>query len=151
MGERLTDARRHDRVEELLDLSARIQHVVSAVAGRHELTPQQFGLLRMLRQPVSMRAFAEELACDPSNVTGLVDRVERLGLAERVVDPGDRRIRLLVLTPKGRQLRDDLNREVAHELSAELDAPRVPGASDDGGDPSDADAPCDPPGAGSIG
>jgi len=126
MADRVTDARPHDKVEELLDLSARVHHVVAAVAARHDLTPQQFGLIRILRQPVSMRAFAEELACDPSNVTGLVDRVERLGLAERVPDPGDRRVRLLMLTPKGRQLRDTLNREVARELSSELDVLSAP-------------------------
>ena len=51
------------------------------------LTPQQVGLLRMLDEPTSMRAFAEDMSCDPSNVTGLVDRAERLGLVERVPDP----------------------------------------------------------------
>ena len=59
-------------------MTRRTHEVVAAVAARHDLTAQQVGLLRLLDEPVSMRAFAEELACDPSNVTGLVDRVERL-------------------------------------------------------------------------
>jgi DNA-binding MarR family transcriptional regulator len=74
----------------------------------------------MLDAPVSMRAFAEELSCDPSNVTGLVDRAERLGLVERVPDPSDRRVRILKLTIKGRQLRTRVNREVTQKLTDAL-------------------------------
>ena len=53
-------------------------------------------------------------------MTGLVDRVERLGLVDRVPDPTDRRIRVLTLTPKGRRLRTRINSEVARELAAAL-------------------------------
>ena len=58
----------------LLEVTHKVQHAVSVVAARHDLTPQQVALLRMLDKPVSMRTFAEDMACDPSNVTGLVDR-----------------------------------------------------------------------------
>lgn len=109
-----------DIVDGLLEVTKRTHHVLSSVAARHDLTAQQIGLLRLLDQPVSMRAFAEELACDPSNVTGLVDRAERLGLVERVPDPSDRRVRMLTLTLKGRRLRDRINREVAQELAETL-------------------------------
>ncbi len=107
-------------VDGLLEVAKRTHEVVVVVATRHDLTAQQVGLLRLLDEPVSMRAFAEELSCDPSNVTGLVDRVERLGLVDRVPDPTDRRIRVLTLTPKGRRLRTRINSEVARELAAAL-------------------------------
>lgn len=107
-------------VDGLLEMTRRTHEVLAAVAARHDLTAQQVGLLRLLDEPVSMRAFAEELACDPSNVTGLVDRVERLGLVDRVPDPSDRRIRMLTLTPQGRRLRDRINGEVAGDLAAAL-------------------------------
>ena len=110
----------HEVVEGLLELTKRTHDVMASVAVRHDLTAPQVGLLRLLDEPVSMRAFAEELACDPSNVTGLVDRVERLGLVERVPDPGDRRIRMLTLTSEGRRLREQINGELAGELSAAL-------------------------------
>jgi len=107
-------------VDGLLEVTRRTHEVLAAVAARHDLTTQQVGLLRLLDEPVSMRAFAEELACDPSNVTGLVDRAERLGLVDRVPDPGDRRIRMLTLTPEGRRLREQINGEVAGDLAAAL-------------------------------
>jgi DNA-binding MarR family transcriptional regulator len=118
----------NDAVEELLDLSRHVHHAVASVAARHDLTPQQFELLRMLHRPVSMRAFAQELCCDPSNVTGLVSRLERMGLAERIPDPTDRRVRLLSLTPKGRRLREMLNREIVRELSTDLPIGLQPGS-----------------------
>lgn len=104
------------RVARLLDVTNRVNHVVAAVAGRHDLTPQQFGLLRLLDGPISMRAFAEDLSCDPSNVTGLVDRAERLGLVRRVPDSNDRRVRMLTLTPKGRRLREHVTSDLAAHL-----------------------------------
>jgi DNA-binding MarR family transcriptional regulator len=107
-------------VDALLEMARQTHEVVLAVAARHDLTGQQVGLLRLLDTPVSMRAFAEELSCDPSNVTGLVDRVERLGLVDRVPDPDDRRIRMLTLTSKGRRLRDEINGEVARDLADAL-------------------------------
>jgi DNA-binding MarR family transcriptional regulator len=52
-----------------------------------------------------MNELAEALACDASNVTGLVDRLEARGLVERRAAPGDRRVRTLVLTPDGIHVR----------------------------------------------
>jgi DNA-binding MarR family transcriptional regulator len=107
-------------VDGLLEMVHRVQDVVSLVADRYELTPQQVGLLRVLDTPMSMRVFAEDLSCDPSNVTGLVDRAERLGLVERVSDPLDRRVRMLTLTAKGRKIRSRVNKDLASELGETL-------------------------------
>src|SRR5664280_1143038 len=104
-------------VDRLFDVTHRVNQVVSVVADRYDLTPQQVGLLRMLDVPMSMRAYAEDLSCDPSNVTGLVDRAERLGLVERVPDPFDRRVRMLTLTAKGRLIRSKVNRDLAAALA----------------------------------
>lgn len=103
-------------VDGLFEVVHRVHQVVSLVADRYELTPQQVGLLRALETPMSMRVFAQGLSCDPSNVTGLIDRVERLGLVERVPDPLDRRVRILTLTAKGRRIRSRVNKDLAAEL-----------------------------------
>ena len=114
--DRTADERDDGLVGGLLGVTQRVENVVAAVAARHDLTPQQVRLLRMLDGPISMRACANDRSCDPSNVTGLVDRAERLGLVARVPDERDRRVRLLTLTPKGRQLRDLVNSEIAAGL-----------------------------------
>jgi DNA-binding MarR family transcriptional regulator len=47
---------------------------------------------------------ADHLDCDPSNVTGIADRLEGLGLVTR--GPGaDRRVKQLSLTDRGSALR----------------------------------------------
>jgi DNA-binding MarR family transcriptional regulator len=108
-------------VDSLLEVTHRVEQVVAMVAARYDLTPQQVGLLRMLDEPMSMRAYAEDLSCDPSNVTGLVDRAERLGLVERVSDPLDRRVRMLTLTVEGRAVRARVNSDLATELADALE------------------------------
>ena len=44
-------------VDGLLEVAKRTHEVVVVVAARHDLTAQQVGLLRLLDEPVSMRAF----------------------------------------------------------------------------------------------
>ena len=51
--------------------------------------------------PPSMRQMAARLHCDPSTVTFLADRLERLGYVARAAVPGDRRTRALHLTDDG--------------------------------------------------
>jgi DNA-binding MarR family transcriptional regulator len=69
----------------------------------------------------TMRSLADAWQCDPSNATWIVDRLEKLGLAERRVQPGDRRVKLVVLTAKGEKTRAELFREF-HEAPPELTA-----------------------------
>ncbi|HEX9994963.1 MAG TPA: MarR family transcriptional regulator [Acidimicrobiales bacterium] len=54
----------------------------------------------------AMRWLAEQLRCDASYVTSLVDHLEDLELVERQVSPTDRRVKLVHLTPAGRAARD---------------------------------------------
>jgi len=61
----------------------------------------------------SMRHLAELLKCDPSNVTFLVDRLEERGLVERQIDPADRRVKLVALTPAGVRIRNQIVRAAA--------------------------------------
>lgn len=56
----------------------------------------------------SMRSLADAWSNDPSNATWLVDRLERRGLAKRVTKEGDRRVKDVVLTAKGKRIREEL-------------------------------------------
>ncbi len=55
-----------------------------------------------------MVSLARVLHCHDSNVTGLIDRLERRGLLERRGDPKDRRVKLIALTKDGEKFRDRL-------------------------------------------
>jgi DNA-binding MarR family transcriptional regulator len=94
--------------EEIAELVIRLASDLEAWIGRAvaplELTEPQAVLIRLLRQPISMGAAAEALYCDASNLTGIVDRLEKRGLVERRTLPADRRVKQLVLTSSGRRL-----------------------------------------------
>jgi|SRR6516225_285587 DNA-binding MarR family transcriptional regulator len=78
------------------------------VAAELELSPAQCHVLHLIEpgRPVPMGQLAETLACDASNVTGLVDRLESRGLVRRRPSAADRRVKVLDLTPKGSRLRE---------------------------------------------
>jgi MarR family transcriptional regulator, organic hydroperoxide resistance regulator len=78
-----------------------------AVAGELGLTPPQMFALRALdpERPVPMRELAVQLHCDSSNVTGLADGLEAQGLVERRSAEHDRRVRMLVVTDRGAEVR----------------------------------------------
>ena len=81
-----------------------------AVLDRLGITPAESRALTSLDPDAgrSMRALADEWRCDPSNATWLVDRLERQGLARRVAREGDRRVKAVVLTAKGKRMRGEL-------------------------------------------
>lgn len=81
-----------------------------AVLDRLGLTPAESRSLTSLDPKAgrSMRTLADEWMCDPSNATWLVDRLEHQGLAKRVAQDGDRRVKAVVLTPKGKRVRREL-------------------------------------------
>jgi MarR family transcriptional regulator, organic hydroperoxide resistance regulator len=94
-----------------------------AIAGEFGLTPPQMFALRALDPdtPVRMRELATQLHCDSSNVTGLVDGLEAHGLVERRAAEHDRRVRMLVVTERGAQVRDRID-EVVQQVPAPIAA-----------------------------
>ena len=74
-------------------------------AAALDLHPAQAGALLQLDSPLPMTELAELLACDNSNVTGLIDRLEARGLVARQPSSEDRRVKHVVLTAAGRRLR----------------------------------------------
>jgi MarR family transcriptional regulator, organic hydroperoxide resistance regulator len=96
-----------------------------AIGQEFELSPPQSIVLRLLDEPRPMGELAQSMHCDNSNMTGIVDRLEERGLVERTQAEGDRRVRLIALTERGREIREELNRRMAEppaplaELKAE--------------------------------
>lgn len=81
--------------------------------GRRGLTPNDARALSSLDRVAGrpMGELAEAWECDASNATWIVDRLERLRLAERRPVPEDRRSKHVVLTAKGERTRTELLEE----------------------------------------
>jgi MarR family transcriptional regulator, organic hydroperoxide resistance regulator len=82
-------------------------------ASELDLHPAQAGALLQLAAPLPMNELAYRLACDNSNVTGLIDRLEARGLVVRRPSFDDRRVKHVVLTDAGRELRERMLEQVA--------------------------------------
>jgi DNA-binding MarR family transcriptional regulator len=84
-------------------------HYAQQLATSHDLSMHELDALRQLGEPPSsQRDLGRALHLDPSKVTDMIDRLEARRLVRRVVDPNDRRVRRIVLTPKGMALRQTL-------------------------------------------
>jgi MarR family transcriptional regulator, organic hydroperoxide resistance regulator len=77
------------------------------LARELDFSPVQLHSLRLIEPGVEtpMRALAQQLFCDPSNVTGIVDRLVARGLVERRESDTDRRVKIIRLTPEGHRVR----------------------------------------------
>jgi len=102
----------HEIAGLLFRVAERTRHVFEFTVRRFDLTPPQGRALLELERPCPMGSLAERLHCDASNVTGIADRLEARGLVSREADPADRRIKALVLTPRGRRARREIERTV---------------------------------------
>jgi DNA-binding MarR family transcriptional regulator len=97
-----------DVLRHLLGVMQAMKDHVARLGAAFDLTPSQLTVLRLLGQARSQRELADCMHVDASNVTDIVDRLEQRGLAVRTVDPDDRRVRRIVLTPEGEGLQRDL-------------------------------------------
>jgi len=71
------------------------------------LTAAQYNVLNVLAPHstgMSQRQLSDVLVVDRSNVTGLLDRMQKAGWVRRTDAPRDRRVYLVTLTPAGRRL-----------------------------------------------
>lgn len=116
-GARMTRARTSTRARAvwrlMFDFLMRSAPQRTRSLSRRGLTPNDSRALFGLdaREGRTMRSLADAWECDPSNATWIVDRLERLGLAERRTVPRDRRVKLVVLTRKGERTRAALMEE----------------------------------------
>lgn len=93
---------------ELLSVSLAVYYGDFTVAAASEnLTASQGKTLNVLRRgPASMSALATTLTCDASNMTGIIDRLEKRDLVRREPRPSDRRVKDVVLTAEGERVID---------------------------------------------
>jgi DNA-binding MarR family transcriptional regulator len=117
------DALTREVIELIGGAVARYHAEYESAAADHALTGAQARVLTLLaRDATPMRKIADQLQCEPSNVTGIVDRLEARGLVERRPDPADRRVKVAVATSRGRATADNLrgSLDFAREPLADL-------------------------------
>lgn len=88
--------------------------------ARHGTTLPQFFTMVALdgHDGYMMRELGEHLGLSFGTVTGIVDRLEKSGFAERFPDERDRRVVRVRLTGKGQRVLGDVNRDRAEALAA---------------------------------
>src|SRR5689334_13063057 len=97
----------------------------------HGLTPSQYNVLRILRgegRPLPILEVADRLIAAVPGITGLIDRLEGMGLVTRERSTEDRRVVFVAITPKGLAVLSGLDepvealhkRLVGHLSQAEL-------------------------------
>ena len=81
------------------------QHLNSKLAD-HDVTPSQYGVLSCLwqREFATPKQIAEILCLETSTISGVLDRMQKKGLIDRVVNKEDRREVRVILTDKGQGL-----------------------------------------------
>jgi len=92
------------------------------MSRQFSLTAPQSGVLRSLASngPISSAQLSRELYVTPSNITGIIDRLEKKGLVQRVRKEGDRRVALITLTQAGEQLSSQLPDPIEIKLISAL-------------------------------
>jgi len=81
------------------------------LAERFDVPMSCVKAMRRLEGSVTMKDLGQRLHCDPSFVTMIADALEERGLAKREPSTADRRIKNLVLTERGLELKAALERE----------------------------------------
>jgi DNA-binding MarR family transcriptional regulator len=119
----VTDGAPADATAGLIQLCGLVQGLYARTSQRHDLTPVQAKLLCILADgPRGMAELAHCFGVEKAALTGLVDRVERRGLAKRTPVPDDRRALHVTLTDAGRRAATAFHLEVTRELGQLLSA-----------------------------
>ena len=82
-----------------------VHSLVRQACDGRGITPAQFVVLAQLSVGDGLRQveLSEKLHLDRATMVGLIDRLARKKLVERLPHPEDRRAHLIVLTPRGRE------------------------------------------------
>jgi DNA-binding MarR family transcriptional regulator len=106
--------------QELFDA---LSELVALAMRRGEEISEQFGVpvfcvkaMHRLDTSVAMKELGKRMHCDPSFVTMIADSLEKRGLARREPSPADRRIKNLVLTPEGLEMKDHLEKALLSQM-----------------------------------
>jgi DNA-binding MarR family transcriptional regulator len=84
-----------------------VSAALTSVLRPHGLSLATFNVLMVLQgagAPLCPREIADQLVVTGATITGLLDSLEKKELVRRSPHPGDRRMLLVTMTPKGKKL-----------------------------------------------
>jgi len=99
-----------DILQTVVELYAENRRITKELAARASLTGPQLTVVKMLEQmgDLSLSELSDAIRAQNSTVTGIVDRMEREEVVERVRSTDDRRVVRIHLTEKGRRLAKEI-------------------------------------------
>jgi MarR family transcriptional regulator, organic hydroperoxide resistance regulator len=105
------------QIEEcLIELTGHMLGQAEKLAQRLSIPLIFIKALHTLDAPMAMKELGRRMHCDPSFVTSVADMLETRGLARREAHAGDRRIKNLILTGEGCDMRQRLEAELSARM-----------------------------------
>lgn len=96
-----------DLIVGVIQLANLLMRRLAPIFEKANVTPQQWAIISTLSEsdsPLTLAGLARKMLVSKQNMTGMVARLEQLGLAERYDDPHDLRSSRVQLTRRGRAL-----------------------------------------------
>jgi len=106
----------HDILDALIKLFRHMLAQGERIAERFGVPLFCIKALHVLDASMAMKELGQRMECDPSFVTAIADTLERLGLARREACTADRRVKNLVLSADGTELKRRLEREMVASM-----------------------------------
>ena len=101
-----------DVIAAVIQLANLLTKRLGPVFEKAGVTPQQWAVLSVISAndpSISPAAIARRMGVSKQNMTGMVDRLQQLGLIERANDPNDLRSARIQLTRRGKSLIDKMS------------------------------------------
>jgi DNA-binding MarR family transcriptional regulator len=96
-------AEERELVAGVIQLGNLLMRHLAPLFEKANITPQQWAVLATIGDaPLNLAGVARKLAVSKQNMTGMMSRLEQLGLVERSEDPRDLRSSRVQLTRRGR-------------------------------------------------
>ena len=89
--------------------------------SEYDVTPSQYGVLSCLwqREFATPKQISEILCLETSTISGVLDRMQKKGLIDRVINRNDRREVRVVPTEKGKALEEPISK-ILDEVNEEV-------------------------------
>lgn len=94
----------NEAVLKMIRVSASLIKLGDRFFKKYDVTTAQYNVLTILdssKSPVNQTELGTQLVVSRSDITGIVDRLEKLGYVKRGDSPTDRRVKFIALTEKG--------------------------------------------------